>query len=276
MRLSPKTLIAGAAAAAVLAVAPAAGAATYATGGSTGMQVVATALAQAYAKETKGQVRFTVAGGGSGAGVNGVNSGTFVIGNSSSAPSSTTARGLIYTPITVEPFVVIVNSANKVSSLTQQQISDIFTGKITNWSQVGGENCAIKGYTRITGSGTLNTFRSLYLNNAAISGSFAAVGSNGLIRSGVAGNKCAVGFVTFAYTVGTTLPIKPLAVGGVAPSLANTKSGKFTYAGYQYFVTKGYPNDVVQKYLDWCRGSGTAKAIIEKYALPTTAAQIFT
>ena len=82
MRLSPKTLIAGATAAAVLAVAPAAGATTYATGGSTGMQVVATALAQAYTKVTKGQVRFTVAGGGSGAGVNGVNSGTFVIGNS--------------------------------------------------------------------------------------------------------------------------------------------------------------------------------------------------
>ena len=82
MRLSPKTLIAGATAAAVLAVAPAAGATTYATGGSTGMQVVATALAQAYTKVTKGQVRFTVAGGGSGAGVNGANSGTFVIGNS--------------------------------------------------------------------------------------------------------------------------------------------------------------------------------------------------
>ena len=276
MRLSPKTLIAGAVAAAVLAVAPTAGATTYATGGSTGMQVVASALAQGYTKATKGQVRFTVAGGGSGAGISGANSGTFVIGDSSRAPTSSDPKGLIFTPITVEPFVVIVNKANKVSSLTQDQIAGIFTGSITNWSQVGGENCAIKGYTRITGSGTLNTFRALYLNNANISGSFAAVGSNGLVRSGVAGNKCAVGFVTFAYTVGTTLPIKALAVNGVAPTLANTASGKFTYAGYQYFVTKGYPNDVVQKYIEWCRGDATAKKIISQYALSTTAAQIFT
>ncbi|MGI9187547.1 MAG: hypothetical protein ACR2J9_08565, partial [Gaiellales bacterium] len=68
MRLSPKTLIAGTVAAAILAVVPAAGATTYQTGGSTGMQVVASALAQAYTKKTSGKVRFTVAGGGSGAG----------------------------------------------------------------------------------------------------------------------------------------------------------------------------------------------------------------
>ena len=88
MRLSPKTLIAGAVAAAVLAVVPAAGATTYSTGGSTGMQILASALAQAYTKspENKDHVRFTVAGGGSGAGIKGAAAGTFVIGDSSRAP----------------------------------------------------------------------------------------------------------------------------------------------------------------------------------------------
>ena len=271
MRLSPKTLIAGTVAAAVLAVVPAAGATTYQTGGSTGMQVVASALAQAYTKKTGGKVRFTVAGGGSGAGIKGAAAGTFVIGDSSRAPASSDAKGLVFTPVTVEPFLVIVNKANKVSSLTQDQIKGIFTGSITNWSQVGGENCAIKGYTRITGSGTLDTFKALYLGGAGISGSFAAQGSNGLVRSGVAGNKCGVGFVTYAYTVGTTLPIKALAVGGVAGSLANVKAGKFPYAGYQYFVTKGSPPaGDIGTYVEWCRGPEGAK-IISKYALPTTA-----
>lgn len=274
MRLSPKTLIAGAVAAAVIAVVPAAGATTYSTGGSTGMQVVASALAQAYTKKTGGKVRFTVAGGGSGAGINGAKNGTFVIGDSSNDPTSS-EKGLVFTPITVEPFLVIVNKANKVSTLTQDQINGIFTGQITNWSQVGGENCAIKGYTRISGSGTLKTFQRLYLGGAAITGSFSAQGSNGLVRSGVAGNKCGVGFVTYAYTVGTSLPIKPLAVGGVAGTLANTKSGKFVYAGYQYFVTKGSPpaGDIAT-YVDWCRGPEGAK-IISKYALPTTAQAIY-
>jgi len=275
MRLSPKTLIAGAVAAAVLSIAPAAGAATYATGGSTGMQVLASALAQAYTKssENKDHARFTVAGGGSGAGIKNANAGTFVIGDSSRAPASSDPKGLQFWPISVEPFVVIVNPANKVSSLTQDQIAGIFTGSITNWKDVGGKDCAIKGYTRIAGSGTLDTFKTLYLGGTAIAGSFSAQGSNGLVRSSVAGNACAVGFVTFAYTVGNTT-IKPLAVGGVAASLANVKAGKFVYAGYQYFVTKGAPTGAIENYIAWARGSSAAKSIISKYALPTNAAMV--
>jgi len=277
MRLSPKTLIAGAVAAAVLSIAPAAGAATYATGGSTGMQILASALAQAYTKssDNKDHARFTVAGGGSGAGIKNANAGTFVIGDSSRAPASSDPKGLQFWPISVEPFVVIVNPANKVSSLTQDQINGIFTGSISNWNQVGGKDCAIKGYTRIAGSGTLATFQTLYLGGAAIAGSFSAQGSNGLVRSSVAGNACAVGFVTFAYTVGNTT-IKPLAVGGVAASLANVKSGKFVYAGYQYFVTKGDPTGAIQNYIAWARGSGAAKSIVSKYALPTNAPMVTT
>ena len=272
MRLSPKTLIAGVAAAAVLAVAPAAGATTYSTGGSTGMQILASALAQAYTKSplNKDHSRFTVAGGGSGAGIKGVNAGTFVIGDSSRAPASSDPKGLVFYPVSVEPFVVIVNPQNKVSSLTQDQIAGIFTGSISNWSQVGGANCPIKGYTRIAGSGTLSTFQSLYLGGAAVASSFSAQGSNGLVRAAVAGNACAVGFVTYAYTVGNTT-IKSLAVGGVAPSLANVKSGKFPYAGYQYFVTKGEATGPILNYINWAR-SGAASSIISKYALPTTAA----
>ena len=272
MRFNPKTLIAGGIAAAILAVVPAAGATTtIQTGGSTGMQVVASALAQQYTKTTKGKIRITVAGGGSGAGINGAAGGTFAWGDSSTNPPPATPVGLTYTPITVEPFVVIVNKANKVSNLTLAQIQGIFKGEITNWKDVGGTDCAIKGYTRISGSGTLSTFKTLYLGGAAISSAFSAQGSNGLVRSGVAGNKCGVGFVTFAYTVGTTLPIKGVAVDGVAPSLENTKAGKFSYAGYQFFVTKGEPTGDAATYFQWCRTDPTAQKIIAKYALGTTA-----
>ena len=277
MRLSPKTMIAGVVAVAVLSIAPAASAwSTLPTGGSTGMQILASALAQNYqaSKDNKDKARFTVSGGGSGAGVKGAAAGTFVIGNSSRAPvtsgSKADAKGLQFWPISVEPFVVIVNPKNAVKSLTQDQIAGIFKGTITNWKDVGGKDCAIKGYTRIAGSGTLATFQTLYLGGAAIASSFSAQGSNGLVRSAVAGNPCAVGFVTFAYIVGNT-SVKGLAVGGVAPSLANVKSGKFTYAGYQYFVTKGAPTGATLNYIKWVRESTAAKAIVSKYALPTTA-----
>lgn len=271
MRFNPKAIVAAGVATAILALAPVAGAKTYATGGSTGMQVVATALAQAYAKKTKGKVRFTVAGGGSGAGVKGANAGTFVIGDSSSSPKSSDPAGLVFTPVTVEPFVVIVNKKNRVNSLTEAQIQGIFSGAITNWNQVGGTNCPIKGFTRITGSGTLSTFIKLYLGGKAISSTFRAQGSNGLVRSGVAGNACGVGFVTYAYVVGTRLPIKTVAVNGVKPSLAAVKAGKFKYAGYQYMVTKGAPTGDIKTYIDWVRSKEGAK-IISRYALPTTAA----
>ena len=267
MRLSPNTLIAGTVAAAVLAIAPAAGANTFSTGGSTGMQILASALAQAYTHSSANHdhARFTVAGGGSGAGISGAKAGTFVIGNSSRAPKNSDASGLTFTPISVEPFVVIVNPHNPVRSLTQAQISGIFRGSITNWNQVGGANCAIKGYTRVGGSGTLSTFQTLYLGGSSVAGSFHAVGSNGLVRASVAGNACAVGFVTYAYTVGTTA-VRGLAVGGVAPTLANVLSRKFAYAGYQYFVTLGNPTGAVARYIAWAR-SAAAKPIISRYAL---------
>ena len=272
MQLSPKTMIAGVIAAAILTVAPTASAAIP-TGGSTGMQIVASALSQAYLKSSSNtdKARFTVGGGGSGAGISGAAAGTFAIGNSSRAWKSSDGSGLQFWPVTNEPFVVVVNPRNPIRSLTEAQIQGIFKGTTTNWKDVGGSNCAIKGYTRTGTSGTLSTFKTLYLGGASISTSFAAVGSNGLIRSSVANNACAVGFVTYAYTVGTTV-IKSMPVAGIAPSLANVTSGKFKYAGLQYFVTKGTPTGSVLRYIQWVRGSAQAKAIISKYALASSAA----
>lgn len=246
----------------------AASAAVITTGGSTGLQLTAQKLAIAFKARTG--IRVTVAGGGSGAGIAGANTGRFDIGNSSREPRSSDPSGLQFWPITKEPFVVIVSPRNPVSSLTPTQIKGIFTGTITNWRQVGGPNKAIKVYSRIGTSGTLSTFRTLFLDGSAVTSSAPTLASNGLVRTKVANdpNAAAVGFVTYAYTVGTRI-VKPLKVSNVAPTLQNVVAGRYKQWGYQFFVTKGAPRGRVSTYIRWVRSAAGAR-IIARYAIPTT------
>src|SRR5262249_57719355 len=135
-QMKQRTIIPCVAAAARPGAVPApAPAVTIKTGGSTGLQLLAQKLANAY--KIQHGVKITVAGGGSGAGIKGAASGKFDIGDSSRDPAATDAHGLWFTPVTREPFVVIVNPHNPKKPLTQAQIKAIFTGKITNWAQVG-------------------------------------------------------------------------------------------------------------------------------------------
>ena len=264
--MKKRTLIPLAAAAALLAIAPASGSAAIKTGGSTGLQLLAQKLANAY--KAQHGVKVTVAGGGSGAGIKGAASGKFDIGDSSRVPAGSDAPGLWFTPVTREPFVVIVNPKNPVKSLTAAQIKSIFLGQTTKWSQVGWKNGgAIKVYSRVGTSGTLATFRQLFLGGAAVTSTSVQLASNGLDRSSVAGNKNGISFVTYAYTVGTKV-IRPLKVGGIAGTLKNVINGSYKYWGHQYFVTKGAPAGAVAKYIAWVRSSKGA-AVIKRYAIPT-------
>ncbi len=253
------------------------------SGGSTGLQLLAQKLANGY-HATHSGVTIPVQGGGSGAGISGANSGRFSIGNSSRLPKTGDPSGLTFTPIDKEPFVVVVNPKNKITSLTRDQIRDIFTGVVTNWKAVGGADAPIRVYSRVGTSGTLGTFECLFLDRSKPIGECASsavhvtssapkLGSNGLDRSAVAGNVNAISFVTFAYTVGNR-SVRGLKVGNVAPTLANVSSDAYQYSGYQFFVTKGAPTGAVASYLTWVNTSAQARAIIKKYALALTALQV--
>jgi phosphate transport system substrate-binding protein len=270
MRTRLRTIALAGLAVTVVGAPAAADAAVIKTGGSTGLQLLAQKLATAYQKD-KG-VKVTVAGGGSGAGIRGANTGTFDIGNSSRKPAASDPAGLWFTPVTKEPFVVIVKPSSLVRTLTKAQIKGIFTGQITNWRQVGGRPGAIKVYSRIGTSGTLTTFRSLFLDDAPVTASAPTLASSALVRSKVAndpdGN--AIGFVTFAYTA-TSTTVRALNVAGVAPTLKNVISNRYTYWGYQYFVTKGAPAGPSAAYLNWVR-SAKGAAVMKNLAIPTTVA----
>jgi phosphate transport system substrate-binding protein len=265
--MKQRTVISCLAAAAMLAAVPAsASAVTIKTGGSTGLQLLAQKLANAY--KIQHGIKVTVAGGGSGAGIKGAASGKFDIGDSSRDPAATDAKGLVFTPVTREPFVVIVNPKNPLKSLTKAQIKAIFTGRITRWSQVGWRaGGAIKLYSRVGTSGTLATFQKLYLDKQKVSSSAVQLASNGLDRASVARNSHGVSFVAFSYTVGVK-NVRALKVGGIAGTLKNVLNGSFKFWGYQYFVTKGSPRGAVKTYISWVR-SAKGAAVIKRFALPT-------
>jgi phosphate transport system substrate-binding protein len=258
------------AAVATLAVAPAAHAGQLNVGGSTGLQLLAQKLADKFETTHSSITIGRVKGGGSGAGVRNANSGVFDIGTSSRDPASNDPTGLVFTPITKEPFAVIINPKNPIKSLTKDQIKGIFTGAITKWSEVGwaaGGNIAIG--SRIGTSGTLATFRTLFLDGAAITSSAVPFASNGLDRSFVANtrNTNRISFVTFAY-VATSKGVKAVRVSNVVPSLQNVISGRYKYWGYQYLVTKGAPAGDAKTFVDWVRGSQGA-AVMKNLAIPT-------
>ena len=270
--MKKQLIILAAALAALLAVTGTATAATkIITGGSTGLQVLGSALAAQYGKETGGKYRVTVSGGGSGAGQTGAANGTFQIGNSSSDKSSSTPAGTVFTPITKEPFAIIVNKSNPIKGLTGEQVKQIFLGQITNWKDVGwAAGGAIKCFSRVSTSGTRQSFQKLFLGNinTPVSNSCPALASNALDRSSVANTKGGIAYVTYAYTVGSGgATVKTIPVDGVAPTLQNVVSGKYKYWNCQYFVTKGEPAGDVKTYIDWVRGSKGA-AVIKSYAVP--------
>jgi phosphate transport system substrate-binding protein len=241
------------------------------TGGSTGLQILGSALAAQYGKDSGGKYRVTVSGGGSGAGQTGAANGTFQIGNSSSDMSSSTPKGLTFTPITKEPFAIVVNKSNPIKGLTAAQVKAIFSGQVTNWKDVGwAAGGAIKCFSRVATSGTRQSFQKLFLGSIStpVANSCPALASNALDRSAVANSKSGIAYVTYAYTVGSGgATVKTLPIDGVAPSLTNVVSNKYKYWNCQYFVTKGEPAGDIATYINWVHGAKGA-AVIKAYAVP--------
>src|SRR4051794_9312275 len=221
-----------------------AAAGTLKVGGSTGAQLLIQSVETGFNKKysSQGVSAAPYAGVGSGAGIRGVAAGTYDVGGSSRDPASSDPKGLVFTPISKESIVVVVNPSNPLckKGLTKDQVKAIFTGTATDWSQVGGPASLgpIKVYTRVSTSGTQASFGKVFLDGALPKGS--PLFSNGAIRSQVSHGKNAIGFVTGAYTA-TSTTVCGVPIGGVAPTLRNTASGRYKYWNYQYVVTKGEP-----------------------------------
>ena len=232
---------------------------TVATDGSTSMQKVIGALGEAFTQDNPG-VTFTYNPTGSSAGIQAVQEGRCDIGLSSRAlKDEEKAAGLTETVLAYDGIAVIVNPANRVEDLTLEQIAAVYTGQITNWSELGGEDAQIVLIGREAGSGTRSGFEEIVEVKDKCQYR-QELSSTGDVITTVAQNPGAIGYASLASVKDT---VRSLKVGGVAPSEETVKDG--TYAIQRPFVlatrTDAGLNDAAQAFFDYIT-SGKADAII--------------
>ena len=210
--------------------APAVLSGTVSTDGSTSMEKVIGALSEAF-MEANSKVTVTYNPTGSGTGIKAVQEGRCDIGLSSRAlKDEEKASGLQETVLAYDGIAMIVNPANPVEDLTLEQIADIYTGKITNWSELGGSDSEIVLIGREAGSGTRSGFEEI-VEVKDLCQYRQELSSTGDVIATVAQNPGAIGYASLASVKDT---VKAVKVGGVTPSEETVKDG--TYAIQRPFV----------------------------------------
>ena len=207
---------------------------TVATDGSTSMEKVIGALGEAFMEQNKG-VTFTYNPTGSGSGITAVGEGRCDIGLSSRAlKDDEKASGLKETVLALDGIAVIVNPANPVSDLDVETIAKIYTGEITNWKEVGGNDAEIVLIGREAGSGTRDGFESI--TDTKDSCKYRQeLTSTGDVITTVSTNPDAIGYASLAALKDN---VKALTVGGIAPTEDTVKDGSYVIQRPFVFVTK--------------------------------------
>lgn len=218
-------------------------------------------------KELHPEVSITLNGGGSGTGLKQVADGSVDIGNSDVAADTkldkAVADGLVDHKVCVVTMAPVVNKdiAGTVKSLTKQQLTDIFTAKITNWKEVGGPDEEIVLITRPSTSGTRALFKEFALGGAEeASNKSLETDDSGTLLQSIKDNKGAIGYVALSYLVNNQ-DVATVAVDGVAPTLENTYNGTYPVWGYEHMYTKGEPNATVKAYLDFIMSEEYGKSM---------------
>ena len=239
--------------------APAALSGTVATDGSTSMEKVIGALGEAFMEANSG-VNFTYNPTGSGSGITAVSEGRCDIGLSSRAlKDSEVASGLVGTVLAYDGIAVIVNPANTVEDLDIETIAKIYTGEITNWSEVGGADAEIVLVGREAGSGTRSGFEEL-TETVDKCKYRQELTSTGDVITAVAQNPDAIGYASLASVKDS---VKALKVAGVTPTEETVKDGTYLIQRPFVLVTKeGVAlSPVAQAFFD-CATKGQANDII--------------
>ena len=239
---------------------------TVATDGSTSMEKVVGALGEAF-MEANPDTTFTYNPTGSGSGIQAVQEGRCDIGLSSRAlKDAEKEAGLTETVLAYDGIAMIVNPANPVEDLSLEQIADIYTGKITNWSEVGGNDSQIVLIGREAGSGTRGGFEEI-VGVVDACQYRQELSSTGDVITTVAQNPDAIGYASLAAVKDT---VKALKVAGVTPTEATVKDGTYTIQRPFVLATKTGEklNDVAQAFFDYATTADASEIITAAGAVP--------
>ncbi len=196
------------------------------------------------------EIRISVAGGGSGVGVQKVGEGLVHIGNTGRPLKAGEVEkyGLKSFPFAIDGVAIAVNPSNKVKAMTKAQLKDVFAGKITNWKELGGADAPISLYTREDGSGTRETFEGRALDKGTAVSSASVVSSNGAMKTAVAQDPNAIGYVGIGHLDSS---IQGVAIDGMVPSQENAANGTYKITRLLYMNTKGEPAGLTKAFVDY-------------------------
>lgn len=224
--------------------------------GSSALLPLAKDAAQKF-KAKNDQVSITLNAGGSGTGLKQVSEGSVDIGNSDvfakeKLPEAKAAELVDHkVAVTVMAPVVSKEIGTNVKSLTKAQLQDIFTGKVTNWKDVGGPDEAVVLITRPSTSGTRALFTKYALDGKEeLANKSMETDDSGTLVQTVSQTKGAIGYVALSYLMNNNT-VTPLAIDGVEPTLDNVYNGKYPVWGYEHMYTKGEATGAVKAFIDF-------------------------
>lgn len=239
---------------------------TVSTDGSTSMEKVIGAVGESFMANNSG-VSFTYNPTGSGSGIKAVQEGRCDIGLSSrSLKDDEKSSGLTETVLAYDGIAIIVHPDNAAADLTVQQIADIYTGKITNWKDVGGSDGEIVLIGREAGSGTRDGFESITDTKDACQYR-QELTSTGDVITAVSQNPNAIGYASLASVKDT---VKALQVNGVTPTEATVKDGSYPVQRPFVLVTKTGTalSPAAQAFFDYATSSEASSLISQAGAVP--------
>lgn len=216
--------------------------------GSTTILPIAEVAAEKFNEEHT-DTRVLVSGMGSSAGVEAVASGTAQIGTVSRNLRGTEMDlGLVGIPIAYDGIAVIVNPQNEVRALTSEQLKGIFSGKITNWSEVGGKNLKIDLINRDEASGTREAFQSIVMKAEHFDKGAVVLPGTGQVREVVRRTEGAIGYISIGFV---NDDVRAVSVDNVAPDRANVLIRRYPITRPLFFFTEPKISDFTQAYIDY-------------------------
>ncbi|MEH7106673.1 phosphate ABC transporter substrate-binding protein [Bacillus sp. JJ1764] len=238
--------------------------------GSSAMQPLVAAAAEEFMSENP-NVDIQVNAGGSGTGLSQVAEGSVQIGNSdvfAEEKEGIPADQLVDHKVAVVGITAAVNPKVGIKDIKKEDLIKVFTGKITNWKELGGKDQKIVLVNRPDSSGTRAVFNKFALDGATPDEGITEDSSN-TVKKIISETDGAIGYLAFSYF--TDQSVTPLSIDGVAATAKNVQSGKFPVWAYEHSYTKGEPEELAKAFLDYMMSDDIQNKLLQEQGyLPVT------